>query len=84
MADSPNAPYAPYDEQLRAITDLNERWASYLDLAKRLEDELELWRRRQRQEIAQGFRAEGKTWKEIGEAMGGVSFQRAHQYGKGE
>lgn len=84
MADFPNAPYALYDEQLRAIADLNERWAAYLALAKHLEDELELWRRRQRQEIARGFRAEGKTWKEIGEAMGGVSLQRAHQFGKGE
>ncbi|MFF7184685.1 hypothetical protein ACFZAR_05500 [Streptomyces sp. NPDC008222] len=84
MADSPNAPYALYDEQLRAITDLGERWIAYLELAKRLEDELELWRRRQRQEIALGFRDEGKTWKEIGETMGGVSFQRAFQYGKGE
>ena len=84
MADSPNAPFAPYAEQLRAITDLNERWAAYLDLAKHLEDELELWRRQQRQEIALAFRDKGKKWKEIGEIMGGVSFQRAFQYGKGE
>ena len=55
MADSPDAPFALYDEQLRAITDLNERWIAYLELAKHLEDELELWRRRQRQEIALGF-----------------------------
>lgn len=84
MADSPNAPYAPYDEQLRAVADLSERWAAYLHLAEYLDSELELWRRRQRQEIALGFREQGKTWKEIGEIMGGVSFQRAHQYGKGE
>ncbi|KOU62081.1 hypothetical protein ADK57_25970 [Streptomyces sp. MMG1533] len=84
MADSPDAPFTRYDEQLRAITDLNERWAAYLSLAEFLEDELELWRRRQRQEIALGFRDEGKTWKEIGEAMGDVSLQRAFQYGKGE
>lgn len=84
MADSPTAPYAPYDEQLRAISDLSERWAAYLELAEYLENELELWRRRQRQEIALGFRAQGKTWKEIGQLMGGVSLQRAHQFGKGE
>jgi hypothetical protein len=84
MADSPDTPYAPYDDQLRAIEDLTERWSTYLGLAEFLETELELWRRRQRQEIAQGFRDQGKTWKEIGEAMGGVSLQRAHQYGKGE
>jgi hypothetical protein len=84
MADSPDAPFTRYDEHLREITDLNERWAAYLELANFLETELELWRRRQRQEIAQGFRDEGKTWKEIGKAMGDVSFQRAFQYGKGE
>ncbi|MFE8961770.1 hypothetical protein [Streptomyces iakyrus] len=84
MADSPDTPYAPYDEQLRAIGDLNERWSAYLKLAKQLEDELELWRRRQRQEIALGFREQDKTWKEIGEIMGGVTYQRAHQFGKGE
>lgn len=84
MADSPDAPYARYDEQLREITDLNERWARYLELADFLDRELEAWRKRQRQEIALAFRDEGKKWKEIGEAMGGVSFQRAHQYGKGE
>ncbi|EFE65807.1 predicted protein [Streptomyces viridosporus ATCC 14672] len=84
MADSPDAPFTPYDEQLRAIPDLNERWAAYLGLAEFLETELERWRRRQRKEIALGFREQGKTWKEIGEAMGGVSLQRAHQYSKGE
>ncbi|MFC8065468.1 hypothetical protein [Streptomyces sp. NPDC057293] len=83
MADSPNAPFTRYDEHLRAISDLDERWAKYLELAECLDAELELWRRRQRQEIAMGFRGEGKTWKEVGEAMGGVSFQRAFQYGKG-
>jgi hypothetical protein len=84
MADFPNAPFAAYDEHLRALTDLNERWDAYLELAEFLERELELWRRRQRQEIALGFREQGKTWKEIGEAMGGVTLQRAHQFGKGE
>lgn len=84
MADSSDTPFARYDEELRAIPDLAERWAAYLGLAEFLETELELWRRRQRQEIAMGFRDQKKTWKEIGEAMGGVSLQRAHQFGKGE
>jgi hypothetical protein len=84
MADSPDSPYARYDEQLRGIPDLGERWVAYLELAKHLEDELELWRRRQRQEIALGLRDSGKTWKEIGAAMGGVSPQRAHQYSRAE
>ncbi|MFF8589994.1 hypothetical protein ACF061_00900 [Streptomyces sp. NPDC015220] len=84
MADSPDSPYARHDEELRAITDLTERWSAYLERAAFLEDELELWRRRQRQEIALGFREQGKTWKEIGQIMGGVTLQRAHQFGKGE
>ncbi|MFK4801692.1 hypothetical protein ACI3K5_23795 [Streptomyces sp. MPA0124] len=84
MADSPDAPYTRYDEQLRAIPDLRERWNAYSRVAKHLEDELELFRRRHRQEIAQGLKDEKRTWKEIGEIMGGVTYQRAHQFGKGE
>lgn len=84
MADSPDTPYARYEDELRAITDLNERWVAFTEKAKYLEEELELFRRRQRQEIARGFRDEKKTWKEIGQIMGGVTYQRAHQFGKGE
>ncbi|WP_369211352.1 hypothetical protein [Streptomyces flavofungini] len=84
MADPYNAPFASADEQLRGIPDLVERWSAYLNAADRLEEELEAFRRRQRQEIALGFRAEGKKWKEIGKIMGGVTYQRAFQYGKGE
>ena len=84
MADSPDAPFASYDDQLRAIEDLAERWVTFVGLTKNLEDELEAFRVRQRQEIALGFRAEGKKWKEIGQTMGGVTYQRAHQFGKGE
>lgn len=83
MADSPDAPFARYDEQLRAIPDLKERWDAYLRLADHLEGELELFRRRHRQEIARGLKDEERTWKEVGEIMGGVTYQRAHQFGKG-
>ncbi len=84
MADSTDTPFAPYDEQLRAIDDLHERWAAYVERAQWLERELESFRRRHRQEIAQGFKDQGKTWKDIGEIMGGVTYQRAHQFGKGK
>jgi hypothetical protein len=84
MADSPGAPFAPYEDRLRAVDDLTERWAMFVDLAKGLEEDLEAFRVRQRQEIALAFRAEGKKWKEIGQIMGGVTYQRAHQFGKGE
>ena len=84
MADLPDAPFAPYDDQLRAIPDLAERWSAFVDLAKRLEDELEAFRRRQRQEIARGLKDDGNTWRQVGEIMGGVTYQRAHQFGRGE
>lgn len=84
MADSPDAPFAPYDDRLRAVENLTERWVAFVGLSKFLEGELEAFRVRQRQEIALSFRAEGKKWKEIGEIMGGVTYQRAHQFGKGE
>lgn len=84
MTDSPDAPFARYDSQLRDVSDLSERWAAFVDLAKYLERELESFRRRQRQEIAAGLKADGKTWKEVGEIMGEVTYQRAHQYGKGK
>jgi hypothetical protein len=84
MADSHDAPFAPFDERLRAVEDLTERWLAFVNLAKHLEEELELFRRRQRQEIALGLKADEKTWKEIGQIMGGVSYQRAFQFGKGE
>ncbi|MFI6032980.1 hypothetical protein ACIBBD_02120 [Streptomyces sp. NPDC051315] len=37
-----------------------------------------------RQVIANGFYAQGKPWREVGEAMGGVSAQRAWQIARGE
>jgi hypothetical protein len=84
MADSPDAPFTQYEDQLREIEDLHERWNAYVARAKWLEGELEAFRRRQRQEIAMGFKGQGKTWKEIGEIMGGVTYQRAHQFGRGK
>lgn len=84
MADSPDAPFTRYDEQLREIADLQERWAAFVETAKHLERELELFRRRHRQEIAQGLKDEKTTWKEIGQIMGGVTYQRAHQFGRGK
>ncbi|MCG0061703.1 hypothetical protein L0F81_00115 [Streptomyces tricolor] len=84
MADLPDAPFAPYEDQLRSIPDLTERWATFVDLASHLEHELERFRRRQRQEIARGLKDKGKTWREVGEVMGGVTYQRAHQFGQGE
>ena len=84
MADSVDTTFAPFDDQLRSVVDLADRWVAFNEVADYLERELEAFRRRQRQEIALNLRAEGKKWKEIGEIMGGVTYQRAFQYGKGE
>ncbi|MFL6096011.1 MAG: hypothetical protein ACJ71Y_11235 [Blastococcus sp.] len=84
MADSPDAPFTRYDDQLRAIPDLKERWGAYVEVSKQLERELEAFRRRHRQEIATGLKNGERTWKEVGEIMGGVTYQRAHQFGRGE
>jgi hypothetical protein len=84
MADSPDAPFTRYDDELRAITDLHERWAAFVEVSKNLERELESFRRRHRQEIATGLKDAARTWKEVGEIMGGVTYQRAHQFGRGE
>ena len=84
MADSPDAPFTRYDDQLRAIPDLKERWGAYVEVSKQLERELEAFRRRHRQEIATGLKDAERTWKEVGEIMGGVTYQRAHQFGRGE
>ena len=84
MADSPDSPFTPYDDQLRQSTALPQGWAASVPRPKWPERDLGNFRRRQRQEIARGFKDQGKTWKEIGEIMGGVTYQRAHQFGRGE
>lgn len=80
MTDSLNAALAPLHAHLRAIGDLSERYKAI----REVEDLFEDLKRTQLQEVAQGLRAEGKKWKEVGAIMGGVTYQRAFQYGKGE
>lgn len=41
------------------------------------------WSRRHLQEIALGLHDQGLPWRKVGEIMGGVSAQRAHQYAYG-
>lgn len=80
MTDSLNAALAPLHAHLRAIGDLGERYKAI----REVEDLFEDLKRTQLQEVAQGLRAEGKKWKEVGAIMGGVTYQRAFQFGKGE
>ncbi|MFJ1647970.1 hypothetical protein [Streptomyces sp. NPDC088258] len=80
MTDSLDAALAPLHAHLRAISDLSDRYTAI----REAEDEFEKLKRTHLQEVALGLRAEGKKWKEAGAIMGGVSYQRAFQYGRGE
>lgn len=80
MTDSLDAALAPLHAHLRGIGDLGERYQAI----REVEHAFEALKRTHLQEVAQGLRAEGKTWKETGQIMGGVTYQRAFQYGKGE
>ncbi|WP_326768828.1 hypothetical protein OG978_33670 [Streptomyces sp. NBC_01591] len=80
MTDSLDAAFAPLHAHLRAISDFSERYQAI----RNAENEFENLKRAHLKEVAQGLRAEGKKWKEVAEIMGGVSYQRAFQYGQGE
>ncbi|WP_405506402.1 hypothetical protein OG323_06275 [Streptomyces cyaneofuscatus] len=80
MTDSLDTSFAPLNAHLRAIGDLSERYRTI----REAEELFESLKRNHLQEVAQGLRAEGKKWKEVAEIMGGVSYQRAFQYGQGE
>lgn len=80
MTDSIDALLARLDAYLRDVDDFSERYEVFTELG----DQLETFKRRHRQEIALGLRAEGKKWKEIGAIMGGVTYQRAFQIGHGD
>jgi hypothetical protein len=78
MADSLDTSLAPLADHVRSISDHQARFeeieaaeARFLNLKRTL-----------LQEVALGLRAEGKKWKEIGEIMGGVTYQRAFQLGR--
>lgn len=80
MADSLDIAFAPLADHIRAIGDHRERFeeieaaeAHFLRLKRSL-----------LQEVALGLRAEGKKWKEIGQIMGDVTYQRAFQMGRGQ
>lgn len=77
MADTLEAALEPLRTYLRSIAEPRARFDAIVEVGSRIKrDEL--------QTLAHDLRDEGKTWKEIGQIMGGVSYQRAFQYGKGE
>ncbi|MFD8919429.1 hypothetical protein ACFV0Y_16620 [Streptomyces sp. NPDC059569] len=80
MTNSMDATLATLNEQLRAKSDLVERYEAVRDIERKFKAAVVI----QLQEIALGLKAEGRTWPQVGEIMGGVSYQRAHQISKGE
>lgn len=80
MTELLEATRATLNEQIRATGDLVERY--------RIVREVEQWYkadiRLHLQEVAEGLKAEGRTWGQVGDVMGGVSYQRAHQIANGE
>lgn len=77
MADSLDSALAPARAHLRNISEPHERYAQIKEAGK-------LLTREELQRLALDLRAEGRKWKEIGEIMGGVSYQRAFQIAHGE
>lgn len=71
---------AHLNEQLEAIEDFPERFEA-IRRARSVAEEI--WRAHLRK-VALGLKAEDRTWPQVGEVMGGVSGQRAHQISKGE
>ncbi|MFF1709283.1 hypothetical protein [Streptomyces sp. NPDC058268] len=80
MTESLDSILARLDAYLRAHDNYTERNAALDDVSHRLDN----WRHAHRQEVALGLRAEGKKWKEVGQIMGGVTYQRAFQIAHGD
>jgi hypothetical protein len=77
MTDSLEAALAPLRDYLRSISEPHQRYEQIREASRTItRDEL--------QRLALDLRGDGKKWKEIGAIMGGVTYQRAFQYGKGE
>ncbi|MFE0794729.1 GIY-YIG nuclease family protein [Streptomyces mutabilis] len=65
--------------QMRSFSDTQVRYRVMMELG----EQFRAWEREQRKEIALALYAEGRTWRDVGQIMGGVSYQRAHQYAYG-
>ena len=80
MTDSLNAALAPLAAHIRGIGDHRARYGE-------IEAAEELFRSLKHallKEIALEMRAKGSKWKEIGDTLGGVTYQRAFQIGRRE
>jgi hypothetical protein len=80
MTDSLNAALAPLAAHIRSISGHPQRYEE-IEAAERCFLAL---KRELLKEIALQMRAEKRRWKEIGDTLGGVTYQRAFQIGHGE
>lgn len=75
-----NSDFSQLAERIRGIDDLGERYREI----RQAETAFKTLVRTLLQEVAQGLKNEGKTWPEVAQVMGGVTYQRAHQISRGE
>lgn len=80
MTDSWEATIELLDQQIAAISDPVEQREALREVGVRVNANLHARLR----ELANRLKAEGRTWPQVGEVLGGVSGQRAHQISKGE
>ncbi|MEV6580227.1 hypothetical protein AB0M92_18915 [Streptomyces sp. NPDC051582] len=67
-------------DTLDAITDPSLRYEGLVTLEALITTAIQEARRK----IAHDLHAEGRSWRKVGEVMGGVSPQRAHQISRGK
>lgn len=82
IADALGEVHSAWGDMLSAIGEI-ENPTERFDLLTSLESEIAHIFRVSRQQIALELKRRGWTWRAIGEAMGGVSAQRAHQLSLG-
>jgi hypothetical protein len=80
MTDSWEATIELLDQQIAAISDPVEQHAAIKEAGLRVNANLHARLRA----LAKRLKIDGRTWPQVGELLGGVSGQRAHQISKGE
>lgn len=80
MTDSLDAALAPLAAHIRGISDHRARYGEI----EAAEERFRSLKHMLLKEIALEMRAQGSKWKEIGDTLGGVTYQRAFQIGRRE
>lgn len=80
MAPHPNPHIECLVQDLEAVADPADRFTEEREISEQVTAAM----RGVRQRIAIELHDSGKSWREVGQIMGGVSLQRAHQISRGE